>query len=281
MKKIILLALLFVLAHNIKAQITLDVVYPNAKQKLYMVNLEVSGMKYVVKSEDPGNRFLNFYNLNHSLWKTINCNTFPMMTSTNFTTTTPLYNFDAICISEKVFDCDNNIEFMYVSQGPTAWFTAIYNETAAALLIADSMGPFVKINIPNQYKPIYNTPVGTKLILSHWNGSARVYNLPCALTTGLDLDNTLRNSTTEASMNVFPNPSFYESTINYHLPQGVNSAEIIINDISGKEIKRYKVDNNFSSLLIEQSEMAAGTYIYSLTANGKVIDSKKIVLSAK
>ncbi len=61
----------------LSAQITLEQVYPNASVKLSMVNFEFSGMKYMVKNIDPGNRYLTFYNLDHSLWKTIDCNTFP------------------------------------------------------------------------------------------------------------------------------------------------------------------------------------------------------------
>ena len=59
------------------AQITLEQEYVGAKLSLFMVNLEYSGMKYVSKSEVPGNRFLKFYNLDHSLWKTIDCDSLP------------------------------------------------------------------------------------------------------------------------------------------------------------------------------------------------------------
>ena len=108
MKKITIYFMLFIYAQTINAQITLDYVYPNASTKLYMVNLEVSGIKYVLKSDVAGNRFINFYNLNHSLWKTINCNSFPM-SSTIGPTPTPQYAFDALYISEKLFNTYMNI----------------------------------------------------------------------------------------------------------------------------------------------------------------------------
>src|ERR1044072_8100003 len=60
-----------------QAQITLDHAYTSGnRHELFMVNLENSGPKYVLKCSDSGNRYLKFYNLNHSLWKTINCNAF-------------------------------------------------------------------------------------------------------------------------------------------------------------------------------------------------------------
>lgn len=61
----------------LNAQITLEQVYPDASGKLSMVNFELSGMKYLLKNAEPGNRNLAFYNLDHSLWKTIDCNSFP------------------------------------------------------------------------------------------------------------------------------------------------------------------------------------------------------------
>lgn len=280
MKNITLLfAFMFTLMAN--AQINLETVYANANRKLYMVNLEVSGMKYVVKSDVPNNRFIKLYNLNHSLWKTIDCNSMPTVSMQISQQPIVQYNFDAICISEKVFDCDDGIEFMYVSDLGNICATRIYKENGTAILIADSMGPFVKLNVPNQYKPLYNTPTGAKLILSHLNGSAKVYSLPCSISNTVSLfDNSLIQDD-KFGMNVFPNPSVYESTITYKLPNGVNSGEIIIYDLTGKQIKSYAVDNTFSSILIPQADMASGTYIYSLKANGQIIDSKKIVLSGK
>ena len=279
MKKIILLLAIIIsqgLIHApLYAQITVDTVFQDAAVKLYMVNLELSGMKYLVKNDDQGNRFLKFYNLNHTLWKTINCNAFPAMAYCG--TTGNNYNFDALYISENLFDCDNDVEFMYSSSSDCKYFTGIYKEDGTALLIADSTAPFVRANVPQQFRPIYNTPNGTKLILSQmFTGEAIVYNLPCTLST--DIDQYLMNSTNQSEMNVFPNPSYYQNTVEYKLPVGVNQAEIIITDINGSEIQRYKVDKNFTSVLIPHNEIAPGTYFYSLIADNKVLVSKKIIL---
>lgn len=281
MKKTLLLLAACLALIQVKAQITLDQVYPNASQKLYMVNLEVSGMKYVVKSDVQNNRFIKLYNLNHSLWKTINCNAMPTATYTfGGGTANTQYNFDAICISEKVFDCDDDIEFMYVSAyANISCFTGIYKENGTALLVADSMAPFVKINVPNQFKPLYNTPSGAKLILSHINGDAKVYSLPCVISNTVTLleKNALKDQ--EHVLSAYPNPSYYQTTVEYKLPAGTTKAEIVISDLSGREIKRYTVDDSFSNILIPQHEMAAGTYIYSLVSEGKAISSKKIILA--
>lgn len=272
LKKLVLILGLISCFQQFRAQITLESTYPNGRVKLSMVDLEISGMKYLLKNDDAGNRFLKLYNLNHSLWKTIDCNGFPL-------TVGPLgdiqYNFDALYITETLFDCDPSIEFMYVSASGNDWFTGIYNENGISLLVADSCAPMVKINIPQQVRPIYNTPLGTKLILSHQNGTARVYDLPCMLTTEIG---TIPSDVENEYLNIYPNPSFSETTIEYIIPNGFSQAEIVITDLNGKEIKRYQVDNNFSNLILEQNEIQAGTYMYSLQVESQIIESKKIIV---
>ncbi len=78
MKKAILFSIvLFAFAIKANAQITLEhtynsagslVAFPNYQQ-LYIVKLEVDGEKYVFV--DRANKQVKFYNLNHTLWKTI------------------------------------------------------------------------------------------------------------------------------------------------------------------------------------------------------------------
>jgi hypothetical protein len=281
MKKNLFFLLLLANSHAGSSQITVDNVYQGASQKLYMVNLETSGMKYVVKSDAANNRYINLYHLNHSLWKTINCNAMPTTTYSSPSGVNTIYNFDAIAISQKIFDCDSLIEFMYVSVAPSKWFTGIYNENGVAKLIADSMAPLVKINVPNQFLPLYNTPSGSKLILSHNSGKAVVYNLPCTITNTTVLTGISASSISDpTSMSVYPNPSQGGlSTISYHLPQGSKQGQIVIYDLLGREAKRYTVDNNFSELLLSDNELPPGTYVYSLLTNGKVVESKKVIIN--
>lgn len=137
------------------------------------------------------------------------------------------------------------------------------------------------LNVPQQWRPIYNTPEGTKLILSHTDGTARIYQLPCSLSAEIDQImplNVDEASLKEASLKVFPNPSFYQNTIEYKLPKDIDHAEIVITDLEGRELKRYKVDHTFSSLLITHNEITPGTYFYSLITGNQILDSKKIVL---
>ncbi len=259
--------------NSIRSQITLEATYPNSALKLYMVDLELSGMKYVVQDNTAGNRSLRFYNLNHGIWKIINCNFFPMMPLCTGSTN---YDFDALYISETLFDCDDKIEFMYISNGGCRVFTGVYNETGVPLLYADSCVPLVRTNVPQQFRPIYNTPNGTKLILSHKDGSARVYDLPCELSAGVD--QLVVDDGKSIEMNISPNPSFYETTVEFTLPDYVTEAELIISNMEGKEVKRYRIDKYFNSLLVAQDELSPGTYVYSIVSDNKVLISRKLIL---
>jgi len=77
-----------------------------------------------------------------------------------------------------------------------------------------------------------------------------------------------------------PNPFTNETKIKYYLPDDTQKASLLIFNMQGTEIKNIKInqfENNFIS--IKGSELKAGMYFYTLTANGKEIDTKKMILT--
>ena len=80
-----------------------------------------------------------------------------------------------------------------------------------------------------------------------------------------------------------PNPFNNTTTINYTLPQSRNggtSAKIIITDKSGKVLKDVNLyAQGKGSLQIDASTLSAGAYQYSLYADGRLIDTKQMLLS--
>jgi len=77
-----------------------------------------------------------------------------------------------------------------------------------------------------------------------------------------------------------PNP-FTESTrIEYQLQEKVQNAQICIYDLNGSQLRSYPVKPaSTGSLIIYGNEFIPGTYIYSLITDGKVIDTKRMVLT--
>ncbi|MFH0894999.1 MAG: T9SS type A sorting domain-containing protein, partial [Bacteroidota bacterium] len=240
------LSLIFVIgiSLNSKAQITLEASYDDASCNLYMINLEISGMKYVKVTRTQNNRFIFLYNLNHSLWKTINCNSFPVSYYVSpmppFDTTWN-YDFNVLYISENLFDLQPEVDFLFSIAGSSPWYTGIYNENSSLIFAADSVAPMVRSNVPQTFQPIYNTPNGTKMILSYKTGKAKVYGLQGILT------NSIYNEfpTADQSFHIYPNPTSGVTTIEYSLPDNTDKGSIDIYDMTGALIRSYAIDNTF------------------------------------
>jgi len=63
------------------------------------------------------------------------------------------------------------------------------------------------------------------------------------------------------------------------LPQQFSSAKIIITDKSGKIIKEANISGSGKgSVNVDASTLSAGAYQYSLYINGKLLDTKQMIL---
>ena len=77
-----------------------------------------------------------------------------------------------------------------------------------------------------------------------------------------------------------PNPFSDETTIKYFLGENVNDASIFIYDMTGKQLKAYKLHHIGSGEInIYGGEFQAGMYMYSLISNGHVIGSRQMILT--
>ncbi|MGB3181722.1 MAG: tail fiber domain-containing protein [Cyclobacteriaceae bacterium] len=77
-----------------------------------------------------------------------------------------------------------------------------------------------------------------------------------------------------------PNPFNSETNIRLNLPQNVQNATLYIYDMNGRQIKELSVEERGQvSARIDGGELGAGMYIYALVADGKAIDSKRMILT--
>jgi hypothetical protein len=231
----------------------------------------VDGYKYV--KVNLSNATLTFYNLNHSVFKSFSFSSAADQNANSTNTTGILY------ISQHLFDLDDQIEFMfvdYVSMGiglGYQYVTQIINELNEVEMTIMDAAPLVSVNVPQQQVPIYNTPQGTKLILSKQNGDALIYSLGGTLTTQIEeLDPTLN-----LLSNAFPNPTQQFVTIPYQLPQGETNASLHLYNQQGQLIQTYTVDATFSELIIQTSDLKSGNYYYELKTQSGQVQSKKLV----
>jgi hypothetical protein len=294
MKKLLFSLVILLMSMQTYAQITLEHTYDSTgyfqpsdtggnfcygRQLFYLVNLEIDGDKYVQINKPS--QTIKFYNLNHTLWKSISYSN----VSTNIT---PFPGYDKInCsilyISQSLFNTDAKIEFMYTC----SWYypadtsnkaiTQIVNEDDS-ILFSDAASPVVTPTWANQYYPIYNTSSGTKMILSNVMGKAEVYSLAGTLTDGIAETNKKLMAMQSSVSNAYPNPNTGSAKIDYTLPPGVNEGEIVFYNLMGNEVKRFKVDRTFNTLLISTKDIAAGTYYYQLQTEGEYSGGKKMVV---
>lgn len=77
-----------------------------------------------------------------------------------------------------------------------------------------------------------------------------------------------------------PNSYTSNTEIKYTLSDNITGANIYIYNLNGLQLKSYPVNKGDSgSVTISASELNAGMYIYSLIANGRLIGSKRMVLT--
>ena len=77
-----------------------------------------------------------------------------------------------------------------------------------------------------------------------------------------------------------PNPFQNSTTINYSLPNQFTSAKIIVTDKSGKVLKEIAVSGTGKgSINIDATTLSSGAYQYSLYVDGRMIDTKQMVLT--
>ncbi|MBI3503139.1 MAG: T9SS type A sorting domain-containing protein [Bacteroidetes bacterium] len=272
MKKYIIISLI-AFATNTQAQITLEHIYdsaatwnvPSSKgSQLMIIKFEVSGEHYV--KVNRAQAVIDIYDMNHSLVKTISLAGVP----------TPSGVFDVLYLSEHLFNLDDKIEFMYDTPVSGGFYTGIYNEDGT-LLFSDTSLAWIKTNYEQQQLPIYNTSFGTKMILSCPNGQAKVFGLPGTLSSGIQEGNAALMQA-QGLGNLYPNPSTGKATLQYELPKGEREGEIILYNTQGAEVKRYKVDDTFNDLLLDNTQLQAGTYFYQLQTSKGSVGSKKMVV---
>jgi len=259
--KTTIVAIAFILtALSGPAQIVLENNYPGSTT---LTKLAISGDKYFMM--DWTNNNCKIYNIDHSLWKTINL---PVPSG--------WYLYDIRYVSETLFNLDQKVELVYVYYMYDAvlqyysYVTKVINEDGSVMLSVDG----------GAYSEVLSTSSGNyKFMVYDYDYSVSPYTLNTlvyAVPGQLVSDNT--PSPLSGNRAAYPNPATHKVTIPYHLPDGTDQAEITLYDIHGTKLKTYNVDKTFSNLTIITSGMPGGLYLYQVNSMGKVLNSGKIII---
>ena len=77
-----------------------------------------------------------------------------------------------------------------------------------------------------------------------------------------------------------PNPFTQTTVVRYTLPESVQSAFLYIYDLNGTQIDQKTLEGRGkSSVTLEAGSLAPGMYLYALIADGKVIDTKRMIIT--
>lgn len=76
-----------------------------------------------------------------------------------------------------------------------------------------------------------------------------------------------------------PNPLINYTTIRYYAPESSTTSYIQINDMLGNLVKKLPLAIGENETIIQKGELATGIYVYSLILDGKLIDSKRMIVN--
>lgn len=261
MKKTFLF-LVFILSFYFgKAQINFETEYGHSG--IY-TKLAISGYKFYLM--DVGLSQCRIYNIDHSLWKTIDL---PV----------PKYNYlyDIKFVSENLFTMDNKVCLAYIYYFYDE-VTMVYSYTAKVL--KEDGTELLDIPGANYLTAISLEENGTKLLayvydyaLSYYP-KTRVYNLPGDLLSASDEEGI----SSFGLNNPFPNPAGEFTNVPYELPVGQFEGMLTISDLNGSVVDTFRIDNNFKSLHLSTVNYKKGTYLYYVTAGNYISETKKLIV---
>lgn len=247
-----------------KSQVTLNKTYNFSTS---VVKLESLGYKYYLM--DVPNSQCRIYNMDHSLFKTINC-----------TVPGGYYLADIKFVSEKLFNPDSQIELAYTYYQYVATTTSYYYKYGAK--IVNESGTVLQTIDGAEYLYVVKTGDAENKLLAYcydfsvspekvWTN---IYNLPGIYTSAT----VLAQNTDEVLINAYPNPATDIIRLDYELPVSVKSASMSLIDNNGRTVKNYQIDGHSDHIALNVNDLPSGVYHYFVEYGNQRSSSKKIVV---
>lgn len=76
-----------------------------------------------------------------------------------------------------------------------------------------------------------------------------------------------------------PNPNDGKAVIPYYIPDGISNAEVVFTDMLGRVMQQKKLNTGYGIIDINAQDLPSGIYYYTLSINGKVFETKKMIRS--
>lgn len=220
---------------------------------------------------DDVNNQCRIYNLDHSLYKTIDLSIPNSMSL-----------YDVKYVTQDLIDSDAKIELLYVyyqyiatstTEGYYKYYTKVINEDGTVLIsLTNAIYSDIKQVADDQYRLfIYgydysSWPYATTTNIYSFDGYPYV----------LKSDEISERSATLGD--AYPNPAQEYITIPYSLDPSVSAAQIKIYNQQGQQVNSFDVDQQFSFLKIATHNFIPGQYIYTIESNGEQTPGAKFIV---
>jgi len=76
-----------------------------------------------------------------------------------------------------------------------------------------------------------------------------------------------------------PNPFSQNTVIKYFVPYESKQSYLYVYDLKGTQLKSYNLNKGDCNVTIYGNELIAGIYLYSLVVDGKMVDTKQMILT--
>ncbi|QGY44386.1 T9SS type A sorting domain-containing protein [Maribellus comscasis] len=262
MKKIFVSSFFVLLAFVLNAQVILDHTY---NYSATVVQFETLGYKYYLM--DVPNSQCRIYNLDHSLYKTIDCSV-----------PSGCYLSDVKFLSEKLFDNDSGIELLYTYYkyySGSAYYeydSKIINDDGSQIVFIDgALYNYINKTGEDSYKLFsycYDFSSFPEVV---WTN---IYSLPGTAV----MNSVVFENSSKIFLDAFPNPASGTLKVNYNLPKDVSEGVLRLYDNSGRPVNHFTVDHFSDHLDLDVSQMGSGVYFYFIEAEGTKSPSQKLVV---
>lgn len=229
--------------------------------------LSISGDKFFVM--DVGLSQCRIYNTNHSLWKTISLS----VPANN-------YLYDIQYISENLFTTDGALCLVYTYYSYDAvnlyytYTTKIVKENGTVLLSLPGCQYYYATTLLDGN--VKFVTYSYDYSVSPYTVATSVYDIPGNLVLSMTENGVIETST---PLRAFPNPASDRLTLSYELPLGSVNATLTINDIQGRLIHTYPVQNNTNRMDIQVSQLPDGVYFYTIQSGNYRSNPAKIIIN--
>lgn len=245
-------------------QITLQKTY---NYSTVVVKLETLGFKYYLM--DVPTKQVRIYNMNHSLFKTINC-----------TVPNGYFLADIKYVSENLFNSDSQVElaytyYKYVSTSTSYYYiygAKVITENGTVLQSIDG-AQFLYVNKTGdaEYKLFaycFDYSVFPEKV---WTNIYNISGFPV-------YSASISDKQQDVLLNAWPNPASEGVRLEYELPANIKSASLNVYDTSGRKVKNFAIDSHSDHIVLNVNDLVVGTYLYYIEYDNQRTISKKIIV---